>query len=166
MFYILIFISLFFKNILILFVLFGFLILHAKFKIKNISNYFNLIAKYFYFICGIFLSYLLIAILKKDFYIFIGYLHYSIVLSLKILLILLGNYYLLNDEKLFKKVPEKLKVRLKFLKNMYNLTQENLKKILQKYPEKISKIKNIDKIIVELIVEEIKIAENEKDFNY
>ncbi len=145
----------FISNLVI--VLVSFIICYILTGLKyNLSNYHFIVAKYFYFLTGIFISYLIIAFLKQDIYIFLSNLKYCLLLTIKILLILLCNFYFKNNENLKKRVPKFFKVRIQFINFMFNKCKVVIRRNINKYKNKKEIIKNIDQIIIDSIIEIIK----------
>ncbi len=136
---------------LIFFLVFDF-ILYLYIYNRNIHHKFqNIIAKYFYFLIAVFISYILLACLKKDYIIFIEYVKDTTLLTLKIIAVLLINTILINNDRIKNKLPNKIKIRLEFIINSANYSMNFLNNILKNY-NKLEILKNLDKILTQLII--------------
>lgn len=136
---------------LIFFLVFDF-ILYLYIYNRNIHHKFqNIIAKYFYFLIAVFISYILLACLKKDYIIFIEYVKDTTLLTLKIIAVLLINTILINNDRIKNKLPNKIKIRLEFIINSANYSMNFLNNILKNY-KKLEILKNLDKILTQLII--------------
>ncbi len=136
---------------LIFFLVFDF-ILYLYIYNRNIHHKFqNIITKYFYFLIAIFISYILLACLKKDYIIFIEYVKDATLLTLKIIAVLLINTILINNDRIKNKLPNKIKIRLEFIINSANYSMNFLNNILKNY-NKLEILKNLDKILTQLII--------------
>ncbi len=138
-------------SLLIFFLVVDF-ILYLYIYNRNIHHKFqNIIAKYFYFLIAIFISYILLACLKKDYIIFIEYVKDATLLTLKIIAVLLINTILINNDRIKNKLPNKIKIRLEFIINSANYSMNFLNNILKNY-KKLEILKNLDKILTQLII--------------
>ncbi len=136
---------------LIFFLVFDF-VLYLYIYNSNIHHKFqNIIAKYFYFLIAVFISYILLACLKKDYIIFIEYVKDATLLTLKIIAVLLINTILINNDRIKNKLPNKIKIRLDFIINSVNYSMNFLNNILKNY-NKLEILKNLDKILTQLII--------------
>ncbi len=136
---------------LLFFLFFDFILYLYIYKNKKHHKFYNIIEKYFYFLIAVFISYILLAYLKKDYIIFIEYLKDATILTLKIVAVLLINTILLTNDKIKNKLPKKLKIRINFIINSANYSMNLLNNMVKKY-KKLEIIKNMDKILTELII--------------
>ncbi len=138
--------SLFFKNIIILFAFFLLLFLFCLIN-KNIYVFLKNIEKLSSFCIALFISYIAIAVIKNSENIFFIYSMDAVNIILKIMIILLINSIArdnLYNIEIYK--------NFNILINIFSLLEQELFLILAKYPTGKEKVKNIDKIITEFIV--------------
>jgi len=129
----------------------NFILYILTFKKKLHLNFHKFIEKYFYFLITIFISYSLLAYLKNDFYIFIEYIKSAILLTLKIFIIAHINILILNDKKLKKIIPHEIN----FILKIFNFSIKFIKNQTKSF-SKFELIKNLDKILSDLIIGIIK----------
>ena len=150
-FYIALFVVLIFSNKILVAFTINFFLLILIYKKNLLNNYLKIMEKFFVFLITIFISYIFLAYIKKDFYIFLEYLKSAILLSLKIFGIVSINLIIINDNNLKKFIPKKFY----FIMKLFNSAMKNLDEIVKNYSKKEILI-NIDKILAYFIIKTIK----------
>ena len=151
-------IILFLNNLKILSILIAIIFLIALFFIEEfkLKDFLEKLDKLSIFCITIFISYATIAFFKESENIFFIYAKNAILIILKIIDIILVSFFISNSKLLFLSKNNTIKNIFKYFPIIENILFE----VLSQYPGKISKLKNIDKIIVDFIYKSMLCIQN------
>ncbi len=146
------------KNLLTLFILILTIFLIEIFFIKEfkIKSFLEKLDKLSIFCISLFISYALISIFKQNENIFFIYIKDATIIILKIIDIIFINFFIstLKLEKYLKNTT------ISRIIKYFPLMEEILFNELSRYPGKIKKLKNIDKIVVDFIYKSMLCIQN------